>query len=124
MHNPSDESSDESLKKIHKVIYFDVLRTQPDIPMIHTETIQSLLQRLLRIWHVRHPSSGYVQGINDICAAILIVFIQESLSSLDLSLMSKPIDLSSLTSQQMSAIEADTYYCLTAILNQILDNYT
>jgi hypothetical protein len=38
--------------------------------------------------------------------------------------MSKPIDLSSLTSQQMSAIEADTYYCLTAILNQILDNYT
>lgn len=65
MHYFSDEEKeeqerDESLKKIHKVIYFDVLRTQPDCGLVHEEKVQKLLQRVLRIWHIRHPSSGYV----------------------------------------------------------------
>ncbi len=118
------DPEDEALKKIHKVIYFDVLRTQPDMPMIHSAPIQTLLQRLLRIWHVRHPSSGYVQGINDITAAILVVFIQELAPSLDLSQMGKNYDLSFISDQEWLALEADTYWCLCAVLNQILDNYT
>lgn len=33
--------------------------------------------RILYIWHTRHPSSGYVQGINDIVTPFIIVFLNE-----------------------------------------------
>lgn len=35
------------------------------------------LYRILYVWHIRHPSSGYVQGLNDIVTPFLIVFLSE-----------------------------------------------
>jgi hypothetical protein len=31
--------------------------------------------RILYIWHIRHPLSGYVQGINDTVTPFIIVFL-------------------------------------------------
>jgi len=36
-----------------------------------------MLIRILFIWSLRHPASGYVQGINDLCAPFILVFLAE-----------------------------------------------
>lgn len=33
--------------------------------------------RILFHWTIRHPGSGYVQGINDLIAPLILVFIAE-----------------------------------------------
>lgn len=38
------------------------------------------LERILYIWSIRHPASGYVQGINDLVTPFLTVFLHEELS--------------------------------------------
>lgn len=38
------------------------------------------LERILYIWSIRHPASGYVQGINDLVTPFMVVFLQEYIS--------------------------------------------
>jgi hypothetical protein len=33
------------------------------------------MERVLYIWAIRHPASGYVQGINDLMTPFLVVFL-------------------------------------------------
>jgi len=33
------------------------------------------LERILYIWAIRHPASGYVQGINDLATPFFTVFL-------------------------------------------------
>ena len=47
-------------------IHIDIPRTHPGIEIFQKKQIQELLERLLFIWSIRHPASGYVQGINDL----------------------------------------------------------
>lgn len=51
-------------------------RTQPELKLFASQAIQSMLIRLLFVWTIRHPASGYVQGINDMAAPILMTFLQ------------------------------------------------
>ena len=53
------------------------MRTQPDIPLFKCEQMQCMMTRILFIWAIRHPASAYVQGINDLCAPLLLVFLSE-----------------------------------------------
>lgn len=32
---------------------------------------------MLYVWHMRHPASGYVQGINDVVTPFIVVFLSE-----------------------------------------------
>jgi len=36
-----------------------------------------LLERVLYIWAIRHPASGYVQGLNDLITPFFVVFLTE-----------------------------------------------
>lgn len=36
-----------------------------------------IFERILYIWAIRHPASGYVQGINDLVTPFFVVFLQE-----------------------------------------------
>jgi len=36
-----------------------------------------MFERILYIWAMRHPASGYVQGINDLVTPFFVVFLQE-----------------------------------------------
>ena len=38
-----------------------------------------LFERVLYIWAIRHPASGYVQGINDLITPFFVVFLTEYL---------------------------------------------
>ena len=39
--------------------------------------MQGMMTRILFTWAIRHPACAYVQGINDLCAPLLLVFLSE-----------------------------------------------
>lgn len=43
---------------------------------LHTFLVQ-MLTRVLYIWALHHPASGYVQGINDLLTPFIAVFLSE-----------------------------------------------
>jgi len=38
-----------------------------------------LFERVLYIWAIRHPASGYVQGLNDLITPLFVVLLTEYL---------------------------------------------
>jgi hypothetical protein len=79
------------------------------------------LERILYIWAIRHPASGYVQGINDLLTPFFQVFLQEHFNpGADI----ENSDPSTLSKEILANIEADSYWCLTKLLDGIQDNYT
>eukprot|EP01127_Copromyxa_protea_P015840 TRINITY_DN461_c0_g1_i1.p1 TRINITY_DN461_c0_g1~~TRINITY_DN461_c0_g1_i1.p1 ORF type:complete len:425 (+),score=70.81 TRINITY_DN461_c0_g1_i1:551-1825(+) len=59
----------------------DVPRTSSDIPFFHYAETRTMLTRILYIWAMRHPASGYVQGINDLAAPFICTFLFSHLNS-------------------------------------------
>lgn len=79
-----------------------------------------MFERILFIWAIRHPASGYVQGINDLVTPFFIVFLQEALTpNTDL----EKYDMSTLPEETRNIIEADSFWCLSKFLDCIQDNY-
>ena len=76
------------------------------------------MERILYIWSIRHPASSYVQGINDLLTPILLVcmsaFVYDSLRC----------DVGLLDPEVLHNVEADSYWCLTKLLDYIQDHYT
>jgi TBC1 domain family member 2 len=124
----SEESSSERSdyeKESYKLILKDVPRTMPDYPLFSTEMLKDALTHILYIWTIRHPASGYVQGINDLCIPFLIIFLSEHL---DINLEDLECDENELGKLKESGIllqiEADCYYALSQIIDGIQDVYT
>ena len=80
INNKTDMSQYE--KKSMKQIQIDVYRTQPDLKLFSTPHIQIMMIRILFTWSMRHPASGYVQGINDLAAPLILVFLAEHVNEL------------------------------------------
>lgn len=79
----------------------------------------SVIQWLTISRAIRHPASGYVQGINDLLTPFLVVFLSEHLEgNMDTWSMEK------LSPQDVSNIEADCYWCLSKFLDGMQDHYT
>jgi hypothetical protein len=120
----TDEDRDENEKKIMKIIVADVKRTYPESTLFRLEAVQKMMIRLLYIWHARHPASGYVQGMNDIITTFIAAFILDY-TSLNYDTFDSNINIEKdLTVDILNEIGADTYWCLTKILDGIMDNYT
>lgn len=45
--------------------------------LIVSLTLFQIFERILFIWAIRHPASGYVQGINDLVTPFFVVFVCE-----------------------------------------------
>ncbi len=71
------------------------------------------LERVLFVWALRHPASGYVQGINDLATPLYSVFLEPFGSVEDPSILTA-------TDEELFNAEADVYHCLTRILDSIL----
>ncbi|KAJ3331865.1 GTPase-activating protein [Blyttiomyces sp. JEL0837] len=100
-------------------IKIDVKRTRPEAEVYRSQTVQEALQRILYCWAIRHPASGYVQGINDLAVPFFQVFLQSYYSG-DVDRMN-PGDI---TLESLAEVEADTFWCLSKLLDGIQDNYT
>ena len=47
------------------------------VNLFQQKIVQEIFERILYIWAIRHPASGYVQGMNDLVTPFFIVFLQE-----------------------------------------------
>lgn len=79
------ESRDEAQQDTFRQIHIDMPRMNPHIQLFQQMLVQEMFERILFIWAIRHPASGYVQGINDLLTPFFIVFLQETLESQKLS---------------------------------------
>ncbi|KAK9465268.1 rab-GTPase-TBC domain-containing protein [Lipomyces arxii] len=99
-------------------ISIDVPRTNPHLKLYSFDGTQKALERILYVWAIRHPASGYVQGINDLVTPFFQVFlsayIDAEVESYNPGLLPKEV---------LDVVEADTFWCLTKLLDGIQDNY-
>ena len=143
-------------------IKIDVIRTQPEVVLFSQQPLQSMLIRILFIWSMRHPASAYVQGINDLAAPLILVFLgalvaqyrqnQEMVQAIpskrekgneDSFVESKQTittaqinaktsiyheitasDLLDLDAKSILSAEADVFWCLSKLIDEIQDNFT
>ncbi|XP_066579959.1 TBC1 domain family member 22A isoform X1 [Amia ocellicauda] len=113
--------SPESLILQPKVteIHIDIPRTNPLIPLFQQASVQEIFERILFIWAIRHPASGYVQGINDLVTPFFVVYVFEYIEE-----EVENFDVSSLPEEVLRNIEADSFWCMSKLLDGIQDNYT
>lgn len=150
-------------KQLNHQIKIDIKRTSPTVKLYSYEATQKSFRRILYLWALRHPASGYVQGINDLVIPFYQIFLGNYLWQLqrkrayemaggdddsalflpglldtdgsdtaeddiynDPELMSytwENFDSNRLSDRVTSVIEADTYWCLSRLLDNITDNY-
>jgi hypothetical protein len=101
-------------------ISIDVPRTNPHLELYGYEATQRSLERILYVWAIRHPASGYVQGINDLVTPFWQVFLGQYITDPDVEF---GMDPGQLPKAVLDAVEADSFWCLTKLLDGIQDNY-
>ncbi|KAI5922656.1 rab-GTPase-TBC domain-containing protein [Camillea tinctor] len=101
-------------------ISIDVPRTNPHIELYSYEATQRSLERILYVWAIRHPASGYVQGINDLVTPFWQVFLGTYITD---SNIESGMDPGQLPKAVLDAVEADSFWCLTKLLDGIQDHY-
>ncbi|EIE19077.1 RabGAP/TBC protein [Coccomyxa subellipsoidea C-169] len=115
------ERSEDDNCALRQVIV-DVPRTAPGVPFFSQPRLQKSLERILFLWGIRHPASGYVQGINDLVTPFLAVFLSPHFEG--------PVEgwpegcAADLPEEAMTGAEADSYWCLCKLLDSIQDHYT
>ena len=92
-------------------ISIDIPRTCPEQLLFQVPKVQGSILRILYCWSIRRPATGYVQGINDLVTPFYSTFLADS-------------DPETLSNDEMFAIEADTFWCLSNLLDTIQDSYT
>ena len=123
--NPEEVMNEEELK-IYRQIQKDIPRTMPDSSLFQHEKIQFMLTRVLYIWSLRHPASGYVQGFNDLCIPFFIVYFLEKFpeKNVDTILKLNENEFKKLSEETLTEIETTIYFSLTKLLDRIQTNYT
>ncbi|KAK4996671.1 GTPase-activating protein [Elasticomyces elasticus] len=101
-------------------ISIDVPRTNPHLELYNYEATQRSLERILYVWAIRHPASGYVQGINDLVTPFWQVFLGMYITDPEIEFGMDPAQL---PKPVLDAVEADSFWCLTKLLDGIQDNY-
>lgn len=117
-----------------KQILIDVKRTNPG-EVFSSKIAKDMLTRILFVWAFKHPASGYVQGINDLAAIFMYVFIADIVDQLRTDQTNEEVDLTynaynisleqmaMIKEEQIQNIEADSYYCLDNFLETLQENY-
>lgn len=100
-------------------ILVDIPRTSPHSPLYQQKPIQKCMERILYIWSMRHPASGYVQGMNDLVTPLIYISLAPYVTGDAMRCDAETIDAGKLWD-----VEADSYWCLTKLLDNIQDHYT
>ncbi|KAI0266852.1 rab-GTPase-TBC domain-containing protein [Gloeopeniophorella convolvens] len=105
-------------QQIWHQIEIDVPRTRPGVQLWMHAATQRCLERILYVWAIRHPASGYVQGINDLATPFFQVFLSAYVDA-----DPEDVDPAILPARVLAAAEADAFWCLSRLLDGIQDNY-
>ncbi|XP_017706240.1 PREDICTED: TBC1 domain family member 22A isoform X3 [Rhinopithecus bieti] len=114
-----DSRNDEVHQDTYRQIHIDIPRMSPEALILQPK-VTEIFERILFIWAIRHPASGYVQGINDLVTPFFVVFICEYIEAEEVD----TVDVSGVPAEVLRNIEADTYWCMSKLLDGIQDNYT
>ncbi len=117
------DQSDSDVKN-YKQILADVPRTMPDYPLFSESVIRGLLIRVLFVWNIRHPASGYVQGLNDLCAPFVVTYLSDYVPVDYETCGYTKDDLLALNKSKLAELEADVYWSLSKTLERTQDIYT
>eukprot|EP01104_Vermistella_antarctica_P015053 TRINITY_DN4861_c1_g2_i1.p1 TRINITY_DN4861_c1_g2~~TRINITY_DN4861_c1_g2_i1.p1 ORF type:complete len:561 (+),score=100.88 TRINITY_DN4861_c1_g2_i1:163-1845(+) len=111
-----DEYESDLLKQIRR----DVPRTNPNFKLFQQEVVQKCMERILFLWAIRHPASGYVQGINDLITPFFVVYLSQHVGFDEV----EGYNVSEMAADTLQTVEADTFWCTTKLLDNIQDHYT
>lgn len=114
-----DEDRGTTEQQIKHQITVDLPRTSPSIPFFQQAPIQKALERILYIWSIRHPASGYVQGMNDLLTPMLCVCMSPFIDGDVLR-----SDVTTTNAETLMNVEADAYWLFSKLLDNIQDHYT
>lgn len=122
-HYDTDRSLSAEEQKLLRQIRIDLVRTRQDTVLFTCNKTQMLMERILFVWAVRNPASGYVQGINELLLPFINVFLRpyadvKSWDELD------GIKIDTIDSEAVDNVEADSYWCLSKLVARIQDHYT
>lgn len=118
LHYNNRATNDEMWRQIH----IDIPRMQPLISIFQQELVQRMFERILFIWSVRHPASGYVQGMNDLVTPFFVTYLSEFIPSHSLADV-ESFPVSTLSDAILRGVEADTFWSFSKLLDSIQDNY-
>uniref|UniRef100_A0A8C6KDZ6 TBC1 domain family member 22A n=1 Tax=Nothobranchius furzeri TaxID=105023 RepID=A0A8C6KDZ6_NOTFU len=110
--------NDENHQDTYRQIHIDIPRMSPESLVLQPK-VTEIFERILFIWAIRHPASGYVQGINDLVTPFFVVYVFEYIEE-----EVENFDVSSLEEEALRNIEADSFWCMSKLLDGIQDNYT
>ncbi len=122
--------------KTYKQISVDVPRTMPEFKVFSFTCIQKTILRVLFIWSMRHPASGYVQGFNDLISPFITVFListininapEEKIKDIDLynlDFSEEFLKENNITDNIFFEMEADIYWCFSKMMDRVQSNYT
>ncbi|KAJ8381650.1 hypothetical protein SKAU_G00024280 [Synaphobranchus kaupii] len=113
-----DSRNDEHHQDTYRQIHIDIPRMSLEC-LILQPRLTEIFERILFIWAIRHPASGYVQGINDLVTPFFVVYVFEYIEE-----EVENFDVSSLQEEALRNIEADSFWCMSKLLDGIQDNYT
>lgn len=110
---------------VYRQIHIDIPRMQPLLSIFQQSLVQGIFERILYIWSIRHPASGYVQGMNDLVTPFFLTYLSEHVDTVDRSVEAvKTFQVEQLPPTTLSSIEADVYWSFNKLLDSIQDNYT
>ncbi|EAY04116.1 TBC domain containing protein [Trichomonas vaginalis G3] len=100
----------------------DLPRTK--IILLRNKKVQDLFERVLFVWSVRHPASGYVQGMNDLLQPFFFAFLIPHHQIKDPSQLEKLENIDDISEEALKEIEADCFWCFSKLLDGLQDLYT
>jgi hypothetical protein len=103
-----------------------ICRDLPRTPIVllRNERVQLIFERVLFVWSVRHPASGYVQGMNDVLRPFFFAFLAPHLPDCDLKQILERPDLHSVPENLLNEVEADCFWCFSKLLDGLQDCFT
>ncbi|XP_054724410.1 TBC1 domain family member 22B-like [Uloborus diversus] len=116
-----DSRTEDVHHETYRQIHIDVPRMSPLVPLFQQEIVQEAFERVLYILAIRHPASGYVQGMNDLLTPFYVVFLQDYIPpGSDV----ESYDVSKLSRDALLQVETDSYFCMEKLMDGIQNNYT
>lgn len=147
LHPLSPRSSTMEERDIWRQIALDIPRTCPTNPLFKKKWIRDAMTRILYLLSIRRPLTGYVQGMNDLLTPFIWVFYWEQKQS-HLEVLDEDIGNNddkykdndgndddkdgkdgkdeniSISKSKRKQIEADSFWCLCRLIDEVQPNYT
>jgi len=111
-----EEQDPELLQQIRVDVPRTNLKGMEGLKLFTFEAIKLLLERVLYIWTKEHKGLDYYQGLSDIAAQFIVVFLSQNLAI-------EQLDANCFTQELLEKLEVDTFWCMSIMLHSLEDHY-